>query len=150
MACFSAGVALFIVSGELRAVRRAAAARWSCSPGPAARPGSRRWGGQVDDRERPLGVDLAQERADGLAGGVLDRGRLDRFSAPRAVRNVANTYSAISESTGNKTSRKIRVRMDRRRNPMAQASKCECERTCDAYSYEGDSETPPRLASVAG
>ncbi len=49
-----------------------------------------------------------------------------RFSAPRAVRNVANPYSAISDSTGSRTSRKIRVRMDRRRNPMAQASNCEC------------------------
>ena len=49
----------------------------------------------------------------------------ERVRAPRAVMNVANAYKAISDSTGTRTSRKIRWRMDRRRNPMAQASKCE-------------------------
>jgi hypothetical protein len=47
----------------------------------------------------------------------------ERVRAPRAVRNVANAYNPISESTGTRMSRKIRWRMDRRRNPMAQASK---------------------------
>src|ERR1700753_4164835 len=63
-----------------------------------------------------------------------------------AVRPNAKMYNPIRDSTGTRTSRRIFWRMDRRRNPMAQASadSTECDR-----SATKELRTPPEHRSVA-
>ena len=127
MARFSDAVALFIVADESSAVCNDAAAAvvllcWTWSVARLAPVGLDRYttasgrSASISARKAPAGWPVA----------VLIVLAWERVRAPRTVRNVANAYRAISESTGTRTRRKIRWRMDRRRsNPMAQASKCE-------------------------
>ena len=101
MACFSGAVALFIVPGEFRSVRSVRATAsvllcWTWSEARLAPVGLDRYtiasgrSASIWLRNAPVGTPVT----------FLIVVAWDSVSAPRAVRNVANTYSAISESTG--------------------------------------------------
>lgn len=71
----------------------------------------------------------------------------DRLMAFLPVRANAKMYKPISDSTGTRTSSRIFWRMDRRRNPMAQASAGRTE--SDRSATKELRTAPPEQRSVA-